>query len=117
MKDDLEPRERAERQLYARLAKLRLAEMYLKQGQDQQALVLFEALAELEETAVRFRAAGLAGQAVVFWRREQYTQMNQMLDEVFEHRRYLSREMRSFVERLNQKRRATSGRDRSANGS
>ena len=62
-------------QIWTHRATRRLGEYYLSQGKFDKALVAYQELAAVDETAQEFRIAGLAGEAVV------YDQMNQR-DEV-----------------------------------
>jgi len=104
LNDELNSEQRSQRQLYHRLSKQRLAEFYLKNGNDDAAMSIFAELAELEETAVKFRAFGIAGQAFVYWRREEWDLMSQKLNEVYEYRSELNQNMRNLVDRLNSQR-------------
>lgn len=56
---------------YARRAQQRLAELYREEGRDQEALELYQQLANWPNSATEFRAFGLAGIARVYWERDQ----------------------------------------------
>ncbi len=104
VKGELSSGERSQRLLYSRLAKQRLAEYYLQTGNYDAAMEIFDEFANFEATAVKFRAFGIAGQAVVYWNRGEEKLMRQKLDEVYNHRNSLSQYMRQMIEQLKQPR-------------
>ncbi|MCE9528574.1 MAG: serine/threonine protein kinase [Planctomycetales bacterium] len=53
-------------QIWCRRATRRLGEFYLSQGEFEKALLAYQELAGLEETAQEFRISGMAGEAVVY---------------------------------------------------
>ncbi len=101
---DLPATEKAQRQLNIRRANQRLAELYVKNHDYELAMPLFTEFANMEETALAFRAFGIAGQALVYWHRGDLDSMNDKLKEVYEHRSLLNRNMLSIVDRLNETR-------------
>lgn len=61
-------------------ARQELAKIYLRHGQYDEALELFNELAELSGVERKLRAIGLAGQATIYGLREQYQDLQRVLD-------------------------------------
>lgn len=97
------PGESGENLLYSRLATAGLGNWYLSQGKYDQALIAYDELASLNETAIKFRAIGQAGQAVVFDRQGKSDQARAKLAQAYSRRNLLDNFLRSQVEGLARK--------------
>jgi tRNA A-37 threonylcarbamoyl transferase component Bud32 len=86
-----------EAQLYVNRAKQSLAYFYLTQDRWDEAAQLFGELAELPDSDREFRAAGLAGEAVVFSLQGKYDASNLRLSRAFEQRNLLDSRMLDLV--------------------
>jgi tetratricopeptide (TPR) repeat protein len=85
---------------YSRLAKKGLAELYLRDENFNQALRLFDELANLEPTEDQFRTYGLAGQALVYRRLGEHDKVKAILPHILDKIRYLDRDTRATIEHM-----------------
>ena len=81
--------------LYSRMASRRLGEYYLNQNELDKALRVYQQLSTVEEREQEFRIAGLAGEAVVYDRRNQEGEVLKRLPRIMEQRDQL---MDSFLQ-------------------
>lgn len=76
------PADIMENQLWTRWASRGLGEYYLNRGELENALMTYQGLSSLEETAQVFRAAGVAGEAVVYDRMNQPEEVRRRLPRI-----------------------------------
>jgi serine/threonine-protein kinase len=86
-----------EASLYGMRAKEQLARLYLQEDEYQKALAIFNEFAEQPSVEVRFRAFGLAGQAVVYTIQKKYAQSAEKLAELWPHREELDPQMKNLM--------------------
>jgi eukaryotic-like serine/threonine-protein kinase len=87
-------------QRYARLAKQRLGELYLRTDDLDRALEVYTELANLEPTEEQFRAYGMAGLLLVYQRQRDVQQVTRLLPRVMTSRQHLDPELRGQVEEI-----------------
>ncbi len=98
------PTANIDNQLWSRRASRRLGEYYLNQGDLENALATYKSLSGLEETAQEFRVGGLAGEAIVFDRRNQDKEVRDRLPKIKEQEMYLVDDfLKGEVDRLTAK--------------
>ena len=81
-------------------AKRRLAELYLRDSDLDQALSTFTELADLDEGEEPYRTLGLAGQSIIYGRRQERSLLAKTLPQLLDKQQYLDGEMRSEIQRL-----------------
>ncbi len=94
------PEQDLQNKYYARLAKQRLAELYLRDDDLDQALVIFDELASLEQTETQFRTFGMAGQVIVYHRQGERGKVAELLPRIIDERGMLEPEMRATIESI-----------------
>jgi serine/threonine-protein kinase len=94
------PEQSPENRLESWKAKRRLGELYLRDGDLDRALGAFTDLAELDEGEEPYRTLGLAGQSIVYGRRQNRAQLAKTLPQLYNKQQHLDDAMRSEIERL-----------------
>jgi serine/threonine-protein kinase len=85
---------------YTRRAKQSLALAYLQGYDYKQAMELFDEFAQFNDAEVQFKAFGLAGQAIVLNRRQEYGEWAEKLVQLWPLRSKLEGEMRYLIETM-----------------
>ncbi len=97
------PEDSATNLRYSRLAKKGLAAYYLENRQYDDALRLYQELANAEETEGQFRTQGLAGEAIIYDRLNRPADVQQRLAQVLPRLSQLDDFLRSEIEKLARK--------------
>lgn len=85
---------------YGNLARQQLARLYLEHEDTEAALQIFRQLANLDETELRLRAFGLAGQVICHHRRGEPQQAAAKMSQLLPLREHLDADMRREIERI-----------------
>lgn len=94
------PEQSPENRLEMWKAKRRLGELHLRDGDLERALAAFTELADLDEVEEPYHWLGLAGQSIIYGRRQNRAQLAKTLPQVIDKQQHLDGEMRSEIERL-----------------
>ena len=92
-----------EANVYSRLAKEQLALLYLREYDYARAMEIFDEFATYNDVEVQFRAFGVAGQAVVLYRQDRFSESADKLAQLYPLRKSLDGEMRVLVESILQR--------------